>query len=300
MKRILITFAALVIQFCLASSAQAQFGPPPLTALVQATVDRTQKEELGIRTFFKITHVFSGAQNLVGKTFAGWTWTSSHSASGFEIEPVPKVGENGIWPLINQFGDFGSSGYSIFNARSLDYPFPARENVSSRYQAAVSVAEAIERMEKASLAERTALLRPLIFDPVPEISAWAVGQIARTQEQEGVEFVRALLPDSRLSTRTLLVIDDKLDNSDRAWRDSPERVQLWNRCLESKDAELISVVLSGVANSINRSKLNGELVYNLLGKTIQNESLKNKDKVFILALVRSLFDRGLLQREPIQ
>src|SRR5262249_24164317 len=117
--------------------------------------------------------------------------------------------------------------------------YRSRANSDPRYPRFRAQVLAVERACQAKRNERPAILRTYAEDRIPEISIWAITELAETEPNAAGAFFRTLLPHaSRLPVRSQIDLDRELSNVEgKKWQGSGERRGFLETLVMSKMSE---------------------------------------------------------------
>jgi len=231
--------------------AQAQFLQPPDWArpaagtvlpelkqklwLIKAEVIDVKNDEEGLRSLLKVTHVYCGADQLLGKTFSAYTPKSGVNWNGVYLIPAMHQGENGIFVLRynpNRLPPGGTLAYTRNGAYG--YDFPAREKDNPNFNKARAYAETIEKISKAKPDDQIKLLKNYASSQKSPIGAWAISSLAAIQPDKMAAFIENL-STQKLPIKSQLAVDDVLlDLREATWPKSQVRFQLLQKIVDSK------------------------------------------------------------------
>jgi len=195
--------------------------------LVRAKVTKsTDVANRQVEFQLRVEHVYVGPPEAEGATFSKVT-SKSGEGTGV-IYPVPKLEEEGIWPLLLSKG----------GALEMDYGFqylldgvvlPSRKGVDARYEQVRMLAERIEEIVNAPKDERVKMSQECMKDATAEVASWAIYYYAGTGGAGARESIRKLATDESLAVLVQINIDEALFAIDPEWRDSKERFEMFNR-----------------------------------------------------------------------
>ena len=242
----------------------------PAPSLVRGVVKSVgEKMPNGVPATLEIVHVYSGAIDLRGKTFHDWQ--SAVSATGGSASAPFKVGEEGIWILKGFKNELGPATDPL-----LPFQYRCRKTENQRYTQIIALAEAIEKAEKSKPDSRISLLRDMVKDRTPEISAWAVRALAASGLMEAWEFLDRLaeIPNPDLPLAGQIALDEVLaQRKQDEWLKSKVRAALLRSWVDGKADDYHALL---VLQRIDMTAQFGELP-NKVAVELARVAAENKD-----------------------
>ena len=250
--------------------------------MTNVRITKTKFHESFIGTM-KISHVYCGASTLLGVEFSART--EKHAQPFFRRDfldpPLLKVGETGLWILVKQPEGNLTPALEMNRATHV---WPVRQGISPRYDEALDLAQAIEKVASApSSADQFNLTKSFAKSRRPSLSLWAIETLgwlgtAGWAAEDVVRFLEELTQDQRVPVVGQVAIDNALLALPRAgWKDSPLRLELLERWVTARlsveDADEMAGQIHLLAQRPTYAGFDIDETLALIGTAIENEGL---------------------------
>ncbi len=204
----------ILVHVVLAMLPPLQACEPPSCSLVRGKVKSIERTQGGVGTAkVEILHVYSGAVELKGRTFADIQ--QLESTTGREAVSPFEVGEEGLWVLgLGEKDELMRSEDDCYLLR-----FRSRKGDHVRHAEHIKMAEAVESVEKAKPEERIKSLVGMTSDKTPEVGMWAVRALGASDDPAAGKFLDGFIekPDAKLPLAVQCELDKVLCEKQSEW-----------------------------------------------------------------------------------
>jgi hypothetical protein len=303
MPKLIKALGLTVLLLCPTISAwsQAENSPPSKAILVHAEVIEIKEDDNGVLCTLKVTHVYCGPDNLLGRTFLAHSG-NVHDIHGWSILPVLKSGEAGIWILkvSSEVGLMRVMWSGLFpGVRS-----PTREHVSPRYKQAKALAEAVEHVcKKAAHQESSELLKKYALSEIYEISAWAIRATGELKPEGFLEFLHSLVPNNQIPIESQVELDKVLSElEEKNWYESKERLALLQRWVSAEmEEEEANTAFSRLDNTALHGEIDDKTLLGFAKTLVSNQGLSvDLRRWWCCRFAREIVERGNEEREGFE
>jgi hypothetical protein len=279
---------------CLANtfpSAPLHAEDKSIVSLVRAKVVKIESgtPEAGIPATLEISVVYSGDRKLAGKTFTDVY--RQQDANGVSASSPFELGEEGVWTLKQtEKGLLPSYDWSM--------PFAYRSRKADwRHTEIVALAETIGKCDTAKPEERENLLRALVKDRTPEVSAWAVHAIGDSKTATARVYLDSLAqkipPDFPIASQVAL--DEVLTKTKESdWTKSKVRSTLLESCVSGKPDEYhMNLILRRFDMADQLDQLSNKTAIELTRRAAENKEWARRFRLFAVEQVGRIAGRGV-------
>ena len=264
------------------------------------------------RATFVVTHVYKGAQTLVGKEFD----VDQYPAKAFRpvgepnFAPSLKSGERVLWPLKGgptpvPYSAFGPPSKPAFLAWYASFPPSDGQNEEKgaagrwSYGSAISWAKAVEETFKADPAARYGLLKKFATGETLEVVYWAISVLLEVDPRGTLSFLRDLVVQPDVGVWQKVIADEHLATMpEAAWKKSPQRLRLyqsWVRGpLSSADVEQMESALPRLGKDFTADDC-----WNLMNTVAGRKDLPAAARAAALGDALGSYGRGLTKPESV-